>query len=356
MHAPSESPAALQIKKQMGSPSGLCARRTASSSFFAIFGQNSASRQTPRERSSACFPSVQAAARPLDAVTQRGKLIMSEPIRHHYIPQFLLRNFSYDAGKRFVYYYDKKKKSLEEKQIRDVFIAKNLYRDEQNFPDSPTKTERTLAKYEGEVAPILQEKILAADEIRLTAEEDAKLKLFFAVIGFRSKGTCRFFEKNMTDAAKKMYRRYQKDGDYTDLWKRNLSHLAACRSIDEVQRHPEIDRAVQALFSARHGIYPRYAFCRGGERGIGVLHNRRYIPRRYKRIARSEALAAFVFRISSVSPQSPAARLRRRGEGSAICNEPARMRTPAAVPQFRNGHAPYAGQKALPLRNPSSER
>ena len=58
MHAPSESPAALQIKKQMGSPSGLCARRTASSSFFAIFGQNSASRQTPRERSSACFPSV----------------------------------------------------------------------------------------------------------------------------------------------------------------------------------------------------------------------------------------------------------------------------------------------------------
>ena len=87
---------------------------------------------------------------------------MSEPIRHHYIPQFLLRNFSYDAGKRFVYYYDKKKKSLEEKQIRDVFMVKNLYRDERSFPDLPTKTEGALAKYESEVAPILQEKILAA--------------------------------------------------------------------------------------------------------------------------------------------------------------------------------------------------
>lgn len=181
---------------------------------------------------------------------------MSEPIRHHYIPQFLLRNFSYDAGKRFVYYYDKKKKSLEEKQIRDVFMAKNLYRDEHNFPDLPTKIEGALAKYEGEVAPILQEKILAADEILLTVEEDAKLKLFFAVMGFRSKGTCRFFEKNMTDAAKEMYRRYQKDGDYTDLWKRNLSHIVTCRSIDEVLRHPEIDEPFK-LFCRRDTEYIR---------------------------------------------------------------------------------------------------
>ena len=179
---------------------------------------------------------------------------MSEPIRHHYIPQFLLRNFSYDAGKRFVYYYDKKKKSLEEKQIRDVFMVKNLYRDERSFPDLPTKTEGALAKYESEVAPILQEKILAADEIRLTVEEDAKLKLFFAVMGFRSKGTSLLFEKNMTDAAKKMYRRYQKDGDYTDLWKRNLSHLAACRSNDEVQRHTEIDDPFKLFFGATRNI------------------------------------------------------------------------------------------------------
>ncbi len=173
---------------------------------------------------------------------------MSEPIRHHYIPKFLLRNFSHDAGKRFVYYYDRKKKSLEEKQIRDVFMAKNLYRDEQNFPDLPTKTEGALAKYESEVAPILQEKILAADEIRLTVEEEAKLKLFFAVMGFRSKETSLLFGKNMTDAAKEMYRRYQKDGDYTDLWKRNLSHIVTCRSNDEVQRHTEIDDPFKLFF------------------------------------------------------------------------------------------------------------
>ena len=94
MHAPSESPAALQIKK-MGSPSGLCARRTAKK--FILFRDFWAKQRkpadVPRERSSACFPSVQAAARPLDAVTQRGKLIMSEPIRHHYIPEISLKKF-----------------------------------------------------------------------------------------------------------------------------------------------------------------------------------------------------------------------------------------------------------------------
>ena len=265
---------------------------------------------------------------------------MSEPIRHHYIPQFLLRNFSYDAGKCFVYYYDKKKKSLEEKQIRDVFMVKNLYRDERRFPDLPTKTEGALAKYEGEVAPILQEKILAADEIFLTVEEDAKLKLFFAVMGFRSKGTSLLFEKNMTDAAKKMYRRYQKDGDYTDLWKRNLSHLAACRSNDEVQRHTEIDDPFK-LFFRRDTEYicgMHFAVAESAESELFIIGD------------------TYPVDISSVSPQSPAARRQRCGEGPAICNEPARMRTPAAVPQFRNGHAPYAGQKALPRRNPSSER
>ena len=238
-------------------------------------------------------------------------------------------------------------------------MVKNLYRDERSFPDLPTKTEGALAKYESEVAPILQEKILAADEIRLTVEEDAKLKLFFAVMGFRSKGTSLLFEKNMTDAAKKMYRRYQKDGDYTDLWKRNLSHLAACRSNDEVQRHTEIDDPFKLFFRRDTGSVcghvDDFAVAESAESELFIIGDT--YPVDISVSSDGKYWLHLLFRYFLLSPRRVLLLVANGArEGPAICNEPARMRTPAAVPQFRNGHAPYAGQKALPRRNPSSER
>ena len=102
----------------------------------------------------------------------------NEPIRHHYIPQFILRNFSFDGGKH-VKYFDKKTKQKREEEVRDVFMAKHLYRDEINSPDNPTKIESDLAVFENEASHIIKNKFLQLSEFTLDLEEIAKLKLFF---------------------------------------------------------------------------------------------------------------------------------------------------------------------------------
>ena len=61
-----------------------------------------------------------------------------EPIRHHYIPQFILRNFAFDdSGK--ILYYDKKQNTVSVVDSRDIFMEKNLYRDEINNFGEPTQ-------------------------------------------------------------------------------------------------------------------------------------------------------------------------------------------------------------------------
>ena len=111
---------------------------------------------------------------------------MNEPIRHHYIPQFILKNFCFDDDGD-TYYYDKKLEKVVIKKVRDTFMVENLYRDELNFPQHPTQIEYDLAVYESEISQIIRKKFLFENEITLTLEEDAKLRLFFAIMGFRAK-------------------------------------------------------------------------------------------------------------------------------------------------------------------------
>ena len=123
-----------------------------------------------------------------------------EPIRHHYVPQFILRNFCDNQG--LLHYYEKNTGILMYKQPRDVFMEKNLYRDELNHPKNPTKIEADLARYEGEIAKIIDNKFGASDRIVLTVEEESKLKLFFAIMGFRSANTKDLFGDNLLDESK----------------------------------------------------------------------------------------------------------------------------------------------------------
>ena len=104
----------------------------------------------------------------------------NEPIRHHYIPQFILRNFCFDDNGN-VHYYDKNNNIYSVEQTRDVFMSKHLYRDEINSPDNPTKLEHDLAVYENEVSIIIKNKCLKCTEFTLDMKEDAKLRLFFAI-------------------------------------------------------------------------------------------------------------------------------------------------------------------------------
>ncbi|MCM1189984.1 MAG: DUF4238 domain-containing protein [Muribaculaceae bacterium] len=170
-----------------------------------------------------------------------------EPIRHHYIPQFILRNFCFDdSGDLF--YFDKKKSQIFVKKTRDIFAVRNLYRDEINNPEEPTKIEKDMARFEGEVSRIITEKFLCGDEIAISPEEDEKLKIFFAIMSFRSNITSKKFGTGASEENKAFYSIYQEDGNLSDLWKRNLGNLINCRTLKEIWEHKGIDTPIKLFF------------------------------------------------------------------------------------------------------------
>ena len=169
-----------------------------------------------------------------------------EPIRHHYIPQFVLKNFCFED--RRLHYFDKQIGCISVKDTRDIFMVRNLYRDEINCTADPVKIEKDLADYEREVAPIIKERFLTEREIFLTKEEDAKLRLFFAIMGFRSLNAKLCFGEKISKQSIAFYKRYQPDGNILDLWKRNLGYIVQCRSFEEVWNHPHIDEPMKLFF------------------------------------------------------------------------------------------------------------
>lgn len=181
----------------------------------------------------------------------------SEPIRHHYIPQFILKNFCFKD--RQLHYFDKETGCITDKDTRDVFMVRNLYRDEINYATDPVKIEKDLADYEREVALIIKERFLTERDIFITTEEEEKLRLFFAIMGFRARSTKLRFGEEISKQSKKFYKQYQADGNILDFWKRNLGYVVQCRSLEEVLNHPHIDDPIKTFFQRDTiGYFGRY--------------------------------------------------------------------------------------------------
>lgn len=79
----------------------------------------------------------------------------SNPKRHHYIPQFIIRNFAGDQGK--VWVYNKNDRKIFASKPSNVFVVRNLYRqyDPERRQYHVTPEER-LAEMESDAAPILR--------------------------------------------------------------------------------------------------------------------------------------------------------------------------------------------------------
>lgn len=164
----------------------------------------------------------------------------NESHRHHYIPQFIIRNFAKnELG--FVRYYDKKKDEYSNKPTEDIFKRENYYRDEKNNPKNPNEIEQDLAKFECEIAKIIKERFLDDDSIELTYKENDSLLLFLAIMQLRSQNVLKYFGKNASEEDKKFYQDIQPDGDLETMWKRNLGAAAKCRSLEQVLDNPNID-------------------------------------------------------------------------------------------------------------------
>lgn len=186
-------------------------------------------------------------------------MVSKEPQRHHYIPQFILRNFCFDTDRNQLFYFDKRTSAISIKQPKDVFMVKNLYRDDINNSDDIMKIEKDLARFESETAKIIAERFLKRDEIVLTVDEDERLKLFFAIMAFRSKSTSKMFSAEASEKNKAFYSTYQKNGNLDEFWKRNLGNLLNCRSMQEVLEHKNIDAPIKEFFLRdTYGLYGLY--------------------------------------------------------------------------------------------------
>lgn len=109
---------------------------------------------------------------------------MSEAKRHHYIPQFILKNFLDNKGQ--VFYWDIEKEVLEKRNPRSIFMNFDMYRDEVNHKDKPTSIESSLAIFEGEIATLIRQKFLKDNEIIITRSELEALRIFLSLLSFRS--------------------------------------------------------------------------------------------------------------------------------------------------------------------------
>ena len=164
------------------------------------------------------------------------------PIRHHYISQFLLRKFCNSEG--YLCYCEKNSLNITDKKPEEVFMVRNLYRDTINNSDDPVQIEKDFSIFEREASEIIH-RFMTESEITITIEEEEKLKLFFALMGIRSKGAAEKFSHGLSDDSKKFYSVYQENGDFSDFWKRNLSLLVKCRSYNEVKNNPEIEEPIK---------------------------------------------------------------------------------------------------------------
>ena len=187
-----------------------------------------------------------------------------EPKRHHYIPQFILRNFQDENSQ--VTYWDIEKRKLEKRNTKRIFMNMHMYRDEINHQDNPTSIESTLAVFEREIAELINKKFLTSNEIVITREELEKLRIFLSLLSFRSNSRMEQYRNNNFDAStREILENYSPDG-FEDLWKREVEELAKCRSYADVESNEVVDPIIKTdFFNDLKGMYMTLVDARGGE-------------------------------------------------------------------------------------------
>ena len=108
----------------------------------------------------------------------------SEPRKHHYIPQFILRKFT-DVNNQ-VSYWNIRNKTLEKRNTKSIFMNIDMYRDEENHQENPVFIENSLSVFESEIANLMNNKLLNDKEIIITRAELESLRIFLSLLSFRS--------------------------------------------------------------------------------------------------------------------------------------------------------------------------
>ncbi len=190
--------------------------------------------------------------------------MQNEAKRHHYIPQFILRNFLDENSQ--VSYWDIKTNKLEKRNTRSVFMNMDMYRDELNHKEKPTHIESALAEFEKEISELVKNKLLSGTEIIINRQELEKLRIFLSLLSFRSNSRMEQYRNSrFNDNTRKILENYSPEG-FEDLWKREVEELAKCRSYADVQNNPVVDPIIKTdFFNDLTGMYMTLVDARGGE-------------------------------------------------------------------------------------------
>ena len=195
---------------------------------------------------------------------QKQQTTINEPKKHHYIPRLILKYF-HDENNQ-VLYWDIDKETLEKRNIKSLYMNKNMYRDEKNHPDNPTSIEKEFGLFEAEIADLLSKKMFG-ETVTITRAELEKLRIFMGLLSFRSDLRMKQYKEKMFDRPTEiLLNQYQKDGDYEDLWKKELSALAKCRTYEDIKENKDINQLIKSEFLLLiEGYYMTIIDARGGE-------------------------------------------------------------------------------------------
>lgn len=188
----------------------------------------------------------------------------SEPKRHHYIPQFILKNFNDENSQ--IYYWDIANKELQKRNTRSVFMNMHMYRDDNNYPNQPTIIESALADFECEISKIINGKLLEDNRVVLKRNELEQLRIFLSLLSFRSNLRMEQYKDNKFDnSTRNVLKEFSKE-DFESLWKKELLELAKARSFEEIRVNNNIDPIIKTDFlNDLTGMYMTLVDARGGD-------------------------------------------------------------------------------------------
>ena len=143
----------------------------------------------------------------------------------------------------------------------------DMYRDELLNEDDPTQIESKFSVFECEIADLIAKKVLDNDEIVISRRELEKLRIFITLLSFRSNSRMEQYKNNQFDeSTREKLLKFQPDGNFEELWKRELDTLATCRSYQEIQESDVIDPIIKLDFTNDlMGFYMTFIDARGGQ-------------------------------------------------------------------------------------------
>lgn len=124
----------------------------------------------------------------------------------HYVPQFLLKNFS-SRGRKFIWAYDKNEKYSIKNQIKErpiKKVASEEYFYDQNVNNEIGSYEYELQKAEDATAPIIEKIIETKSIVDLSEEERRTLSFFITLQNLRTKGSLLKTESSLENLSKQL--------------------------------------------------------------------------------------------------------------------------------------------------------